>query len=104
MTCSTLEIAACCSSASCSSRVSRATSVSWPGTEEPRAPTDSGALRRFGVTALWRCDLAGLPPAPERRLIAFPKAQDKASCRLKIAYWEVDRCEFKHRPLSVRPA
>jgi hypothetical protein len=38
---------------------------------------DSGALRRFGVTALWRCDLAGLPPALERRLIAFPKAQDE---------------------------
>jgi hypothetical protein len=38
-----------------------------------------GALRRFGVTALWRCDLARLPLALERRLIAFPKAQDKAS-------------------------
>jgi uncharacterized protein len=33
---------------------------------------------RFGVTALWRCDLACSPPALERRLIAFPKAQDKA--------------------------
>ena len=61
-----------------SSRVSRATSVSWPATEEPRAPTDSGALRRFGVTVLWRCDLARSPPALEGRLIAFPKAQDKA--------------------------
>src|SRR6516165_3645262 len=88
MTCSTLEIAACCSSASCSSRVSRSTSVSWPPTEEPRAPTDSGALRRFGVTALWRCDLADLPPALERRLIAFPKAQDKASRRFKLAHWK----------------
>ena len=52
------------------SRVRRASSVSWS--------TDSGALRRFGVTALWRCDLAGSPPALERRLIAFPNAQDKA--------------------------
>jgi len=58
--------------------VSRATTVSGPATEEPRAPTDSGALRRLGVIALWRCDLAGLPPALERRLIAFSKAQDKA--------------------------
>src|SRR6516225_592001 len=71
-------VALCCSCPSRSSRVSRATSVSWPATEELRAPTDSGALRRFGVTALWRCDLADLPLALERRLIAFPKAQDKA--------------------------
>jgi len=28
---------------------------------------------------LRRCDLADLPPALERRLIAFPNAQDKAS-------------------------
>jgi len=27
---------------------------------------------------LRRCDLADWPPALERRLIAFPKAQDKA--------------------------
>jgi hypothetical protein len=46
--------------------------------EEPQTPTDSGALRRFGVTALWRCDLARSPPALERRLIAFPQAQDRA--------------------------
>jgi hypothetical protein len=38
---------------------------------------DSGALRRLGF-ALWRCDLARSLPALERRLIAFPKAQDKA--------------------------
>src|SRR5262249_23359030 len=76
------------SSASSRSRVSRATSVSSLGTKEPRAPTDSGALRRFGVTALWRCDLADLPPALERRLIAFPKAQDKASRRFKLAHWK----------------
>src|SRR5262249_49914458 len=70
--------ALCCSRASSRSRVSRATSVSCPATEALRAPADSGALRRFDVTALGRRDLAGLPPALERRLIAFPKAQDKA--------------------------
>jgi hypothetical protein len=36
------------------------------------------ALLRSGVVVLRRCDLADLPPALERRLIAFPKAQDKA--------------------------
>jgi hypothetical protein len=35
-------------------------------------------LRRFGVDRLGPRGLAGLPPALERRLIAFPKAQDKA--------------------------
>jgi hypothetical protein len=70
MTRNTSAVAFSRSNASSRSRVRRASSVSWP--------TDSGALRRFGDTALWRCDLAGLPPALERRLIAFPKAQDKA--------------------------
>jgi hypothetical protein len=37
-----------------------------------------GALRRFGVDRLRRCGLVGLPPALERRLIAFPKDQDDA--------------------------
>jgi hypothetical protein len=37
-----------------------------------------GAVRRSGVVVLRRCDLADLPPALERRLIALPKAQDKA--------------------------
>jgi hypothetical protein len=40
--------------------------------------TAFGASRRPDVTALWRCDLAGSQPALERRLIAFPKAQDEA--------------------------
>ena len=59
----TSAVALCCSSASSRSRVRRASSVSWP--------TDSGALRRFGVTALWRCDLAGFAAcsgAPSHRL------------------------------------
>jgi hypothetical protein len=68
--------------------VRRATSVSWPATEAPRAPADFARCAGFGVAALWRCDLAGLPPALERRLIAFPKAQDKASCRFKLAHWK----------------
>jgi hypothetical protein len=37
-----------------------------------------GALRRFGVAAFWRRGLFDVAPALERRLIAFPKAQDKA--------------------------
>src|SRR6516164_230383 len=77
MTLSTSAVATCCSRASFSSRVSRATSVSWPATKEPRAPTDSGALRRFDVTTLWRCDLARSRPALERRLIAFPRLRTR---------------------------
>src|SRR6516225_5635672 len=100
MTCSTLEVAACSSSASCSSRVRRATSASWPAIiEELRAPTDSGALHRFGVTALWRCGLARSPPALERRLIAFPKAQDKALGQ--ISTLEVARHALKYGMLTA---
>jgi hypothetical protein len=36
------------------------------------------ALRRLGVVVLRRCIFVDLPPVLERRLIAFPKAQDKA--------------------------
>ena len=96
-------VAFCCSSASLSSCVRRS-SCSWKtATEELRPCTDFVALRRFSVTVLRRRVLTGSPPALERRLIAFPKAQDKASCRLKIAHWKVDGCEFRHRALSVRP-
>src|SRR5262249_15341492 len=66
----TSEVAVSRSNASSRSRVRRASSVSWP--------TDSGALRRFGVTALWRRALASLLLALERRRIAYPKAQDYA--------------------------
>jgi hypothetical protein len=52
--------------------------VSRPEGEEPRRRTVFGALRRPDVTALRRSDLVGLPPALERRLIAFPKTRDKA--------------------------
>ena len=62
-----------------SSRVSRATSVSWPAADELRRRTAFGALRRFRATVLRRRVLTGSPPALERRLIAFPSAQDEAS-------------------------
>src|SRR5262249_55060265 len=68
---STSEVAACCSSASFKSRVSRATLVSWPPFEElPRA---TGLLRRFGISALRLRALATLLLALERRRIAHPK-------------------------------
>jgi len=71
-------IAVFSSSASSRSRVSRATVDFSPSAEEVRLRADFNALGRFSLTALWRCDLARSPPALERRLIAFPKAQDKA--------------------------
>jgi hypothetical protein len=43
-----------------------------------RRTPDFGAFRCFSAACLPRGNLAGLPPALERRLIAFPKAQDKA--------------------------
>src|SRR6516164_1010523 len=81
-------IAVFSSSASSSSRLSRATTVSWPATETPRLRIAFGALRCFSLVVLRRCNLADLPPALERRLIAFPKAQDKASCPFKLAHWK----------------
>jgi len=39
-------------------------------------------LARFVASALPRCGLVGSPPALERRLIAFPKAQDYADTDL----------------------
>ena len=59
-----------------SSRASRATSVSWLGTETLRLLTAFGALRRLSVAVLRRRVFS--PPALERRLIASPVAQDKA--------------------------
>jgi hypothetical protein len=66
------------SSASSRSRISRATTVSWPAMEAPRLRMAFGALRRFGVDCLRRRAYRGLLIALERRLIAFLKAQDKA--------------------------
>src|SRR6516165_10467575 len=77
MTCRTSEVAESCSSASSRSRLNSATFASLPAADELRRRTAFGAFRRPDVTALRRSDLAG-PPALERCLIAFPKAQDKA--------------------------
>ena len=70
MALSTSEVAVCCSTASPSSRVSRATSVT-SGAELERG-AGFGALPRFGSGAFWRRPLAGLPPALERFFIASP--------------------------------
>jgi hypothetical protein len=67
MTLSTSAVAACCSSASSRSRLSRATSAWAPG-GEPRRALD--ALRPFAVNALRGRALAGLLPALERLFIA----------------------------------
>jgi hypothetical protein len=80
-------VAVRCSSASSRSRVSRATSVSWPAGGLRRTAA-FGALLRFRAAVLRRRVLTGSPPALERRLIASPETQDKASCRLKIAHWK----------------
>ena len=72
MTWSTSDVAVCCSNASFSSRVSRATSVSWLAAEGLRRDAAFSALRRFSFTALRRRVLTGLPPALERRLTASP--------------------------------
>jgi hypothetical protein len=61
-----------------------------------------GALPRFRAAVLRRRVLTGSPPALERRLIASPEAQDKASCRLKIAYWKVDGFVSSGRSVNVR--
>ena len=93
MTLSTSAVATCCSCASFSSRASRATSVSGP--VELRDRTAIGALRRFGVIVLRRCDLVDLPPALERRLIAFPEAQDKALQAVRLAHQKWQGCRFE---------
>ena len=66
---STSEVAVCCSNASCSSRVSRATSASWLPAKERREAT-FGASRGFSFTALRRRDLAGPLAALARLFIA----------------------------------
>ena len=69
MTLSRSAVAACCSSASFSSRVSRTTSAWAPG-GEPRRVTALDALRPFAVNALRGPALAALPPALEGLFIA----------------------------------
>src|SRR6516225_11816154 len=74
MTSSTLEVAVCCSRASFSSRVSRATSISLPAADEPSCATAIGTLRRFGSGVFRRRPLVGSPPALERLFIGSPRA------------------------------
>jgi hypothetical protein len=69
MTWSTSAVAVCRSNDAFSSRVSRATSVSWPAADELRRRADLVALRRFIVAALRRRVLTCSPPALERRFI-----------------------------------
>src|SRR6516165_6373699 len=64
---STSDVAVCCSNASLSSRVSRATSVSWPEADELLSRT------AFGAFALRLRALVGLLLALERRRIAHPR-------------------------------
>jgi hypothetical protein len=66
-------VAACRSSASFNSRVNRATSVSWPPSEEVLCA--AGAARRFDTLLLRRLTLAGWLPALERGRNVTPKAQ-----------------------------
>src|SRR5262249_31929454 len=69
-------VAACRSSASFNSRVSRATLVSWsPSGELPRV---TGGVRRFDTSVLRRRALGSLPLGFERCRMAYPKAQDYA--------------------------
>ena len=71
MTFSTSEVAACCSSAWLSSRVSRATSVSSAAGKNWDVYA-FGALRRFGSGVFRRRPLVGSPTVLERRFIASP--------------------------------
>ena len=61
-----------------------------------RRPLTSGAPERLSVVAFGRRALVGLPPALERRRIASPMAQDKASYTLKLAQREWPRGDFQH--------
>ena len=64
-----------CSSASCSSRRSRPTSISSVVGEIPRQFGVFAALLRFNLTGLRRRDLAVSPPTLERRFITSPYAE-----------------------------
>jgi hypothetical protein len=80
ITVSTSAVAACCSSASLRSRVSRATFVSLPAAGERRPRV------AFGANVLRRCVLASLPPILERRLNCSPEARERSSYQLKVAF------------------
>jgi hypothetical protein len=72
MTLSTSAVAACRSNDSFSSRVSRATSVSWLTSEELRGCTAFRAIRLLRAGVLRRRTLIVSSLVPERRLIGSP--------------------------------
>jgi hypothetical protein len=72
------EVAVCCSTASFSSRVSRATFVSSRA-DELRERTAFGAIRLLRAAVFRPGALGDLPPALDRRRNCRPSAQDKAS-------------------------
>jgi hypothetical protein len=83
MTCSTSDVAVCCSRASFSSRVSRATSPSLPAAEEVGRDASCGRGTRFGFNALGRPALAGLPLTVERLPAAdMPRSEHDRSAVL----------------------
>src|SRR6516162_4268298 len=73
MTLSTSAVAACCFSASFSSRAWRLSSAFKSATEALPLRVAVGAVRRFGICALRLRALASLLLALERRRIAHPK-------------------------------
>ena len=70
MTRNTSVVAFCCSTASFSSRLSRATSVSWPARDGLQPRNLFGERRCFCETIVRRGVLAGLPPAPPSHWLA----------------------------------
>ncbi len=103
MTRSTSEVAVCCSNASSRSRVSRATSVSWLAADGLLRGAAFGALRRFGIAALARRVLTGLPTSLERRLTASPPRLRTWHRGGQTSTPGGAACEFRHRSSSSRP-
>src|SRR5262245_37419392 len=80
---STSAVAACCSRACRSSRLSWAISVfALAGLD---ARTAFGVLPPFRAAAVRLCDFFPPTPAPDRGFIAYPEPEDKASVGLRLA-------------------
>jgi hypothetical protein len=77
MTRSTSDVAACRSSASRNSLLSRATSDSESSAGDRRLLRVFGAFRPFGLSALWSCALAGLRPALDGFFIASTRGWER---------------------------